>query len=304
MTSTDRPAFDFSFDPMMDPMGVEDGMGTQEDPGPFLPNEEGRTEFLAPDPDRVPVITNAVDRDSSSYAERPAEDRTKELFAQLRAYRFILTGLLEAAREPVSMDALETVATDLRAVKFCVYETPNLVSMLETAGALERVLADGIPFIDYVPEPAIEIIDGEEYYIPTNPPERFFHITEAGEKIISEDTTEERFAKLMEKESNLSSVYRDVLAFATKEHGVSVAEMSAAIDSNPLIAEPRRFFVQHFIDALERLGALGWNGSKWETTPYGEQLLARLSTEGEAPDITIEEGAHFGTAAESDGLRW
>ena len=51
-------------------------MGTQEDPGPFLPNEEGRTEFLAPDPDRVPVITNAVDRDSSSYAERPAEDRT------------------------------------------------------------------------------------------------------------------------------------------------------------------------------------------------------------------------------------
>lgn len=304
MTDNNRPAFDFSFDPLMDPMGIEDGIGNQEDPGPFLPNDEGRTEFLPPDPDRVPVITNAVDRDSSAYAQRPAEDRTKELFAQLRAYRFILSGLLEAAREPLSMEALEEVATDLRAVKFCVYETSNLVSMLETAGALERVLEDGTPFVDYVPEPAIEIIDGEEYYIPTTPPERFFHITEAGEKIISEDTAEERLAKLLEKEGDLSSVYRDVLAFAKKDNGVSVAEMSAAIDSNPLIAEPRRFFVQHFIDALERLGALGWNGSKWETTPYGETVLERLSVDGEAPELTLEDGSHFGTAAESDGLRW
>lgn len=304
MTDTTRPAFDFSFDPLMDPMGLEDNMQNQEDPGPFLPNTEGRTEFLAPDPDQVPVITNAVDRESAAYAQRPANERTAELFAQLRAYRFILSGLLEAAREPKSMTELEQVATDLRAVKFCVYETANLCSMLETAGALERVLDDGTPFTSYVPKPAIEVIDGDEYYIPTNPPERFFQTTEAGLKIISEDTSEERLEKLLEKEGDLASVYRDVLAFANKENGVSVAEMSAAIDSNPLIAEPRRFFVQHFIDALERLGALGWNGSKWETTPYGETILRRLSVDGEAPNLTLEGDSYFGTAAESDGLRW
>lgn len=304
MTDTNRPAFDFSFDPLMNPMGIEDDLENQEDPGPFLPNTEGRTEFLPPDPASVPVITNAVDRDSDSYAQRPAEERTAELFAQLRAYRFILTGLLEAAREPKSMAALEQVATDLRAVKFCVYETPNLCSMLETAGALQHVLEDGTPFTDYQPTPAIEIIDGEEYYIPANPPERFFQTTEAGLKIISEDTSEERLAKLLEKEEGLISVYCEVLAFATKENGVSVAELSAAIDPNPLIAEPRRFFVQHFIDALERLGALGWNGTKWETTPYGEKILARLSADGEVPELILEGDAHFGTAAESDGLRW
>ena len=83
MADFDLSNFSFSFDPNLEifggsePLSMDDVPGA--DPGVFLPNTEGRTEFLPPDPSRIPVIENAVKHDSPEYLARPAEERTSEL---------------------------------------------------------------------------------------------------------------------------------------------------------------------------------------------------------------------------------
>ena len=59
------------------PTTMDDAPG---DPGIFLPNTEGRSEFLPPDPDRVPQMP-ATDQAAPEYAARPAADRIDELFS-------------------------------------------------------------------------------------------------------------------------------------------------------------------------------------------------------------------------------
>ena len=60
MSTPDLSAFNFSFDPTLDTWAVSDEPAELDSPEIFLPNVEGRTEFLPPDPDRVPVIENSV----------------------------------------------------------------------------------------------------------------------------------------------------------------------------------------------------------------------------------------------------
>ena len=82
-----------------------------------------------------------------------------------------------------------------------------------------------------------------------------------------------------------------------------MSELSAAVDSNPLIAEPRTFFVQHFIEGLERCAAVEWNGSAWEATAFGKVTLGDLADVEDTYES--DEQAKVGeVAAESDGIRW
>ena len=42
--------------------------------------------------------------------------------------------------------------------------------------------------------------------------------------------------------------------------------MSVAVDTDPAIAENRRFYVQHFVESLERAGAFVWADGAWHAT--------------------------------------
>ena len=75
MSTPDLSAFNFSFDPTLDTWAVSDEPAELDSSEIFLPNVEGRTEFLPPDPDRVPVIENSVRTDDPAYAARPADER-------------------------------------------------------------------------------------------------------------------------------------------------------------------------------------------------------------------------------------
>ena len=87
MSTPDLSAFNFSFDPTLDTWAVSDEPAELDSSEIFLPNVEGRTEFLPPDPDRVPVIENSVRTDDPAYAARPADERTHELLSQMRRLR-------------------------------------------------------------------------------------------------------------------------------------------------------------------------------------------------------------------------
>lgn len=283
--------FEFAFDPSLDfdPEGdyalldeFDDDENFNPDeyidtPGPFLPNDEGRTEFLPPDPDWDPGI-KGVEQDSGAYTERPAIDRTRQLFAQLRAQRLILVEIVKTAETPVNMETIEASIADVRKRRFSIYSTPNLCSMLETAGGLERVREDGSPYGDGKGEPDIVVEDGEEYYVPTNPPVVHWLATDAGKEISAEALgTIARVQELFDKEEKFLSIYKRVLTMAAREEGATMPQLSAAEDTNPLIAKPtRRFFVAHFVENLERRGGIMWGGKSWVITDLGREALELL----------------------------
>ena len=304
MTDTNElDAFKFAFDPMLDPMGG--GMSEEEEdtPGPFTPNAEGRTEFLPPDPDRIPAIDHAVKQDTEEYASRPAIERTRQLFEQLKSQRSILVGMIEAARTPVTTDAIEQCVEELRERRFTMYSTANLCSMLETAGAFERVTEAGEPYDQVKVEPDIVVEDGEEYWVPSTPPKVCWTATSAAFEACDAANFQDKLEALFDEEAELLPIYKHVLTMASSEGGTTMSELSAAVDSNPLIAEPRTFFVQHFIEGLERCAAVEWNGSAWEATAFGKVTLGDLA---DVEDMyESDEQAKVGeVAAESDGIRW
>ena len=272
------------------------------DPGIFLPNTEGRTEFLPPDPDRVPQMP-AVDQATPEYAARPAEERIRELFNNMNPHRRVLYGVLRALREPVGNDQVGSVIDALRAHKFSVYSTSNICTMLETAGAVRRVLEDGTPYEDFKPEPKIVVEDGVEYWQAVPAPMPYWQITEAGQAQLDSYHPIEKLEATFAEEAEYLTLYKRVLTLCAADEGVSMKQMSAAVDSDPLVAtEPRNYFVQHFVEALERGEAVAWNGKAWKITEMGRQALAENLADV-VDSYVVPTGAQP-AQTESDGVNW
>lgn len=293
--SLEDGTFNFGEEPTtMDEVGNDSGI--------FLPNTEGRTEFLPPDPDRVPQMP-AVDQTTPEYAARPAEERIRELFNNMNPHRRVLYGVLRALREPVGNDQVGSVIGALRAHKFSVYSTSNICTMLETAGAVRRVLEDGTPYEDFKPEPKIVVEDGVEYWQAVPAPMPYWQITEAGQAQLDSYHPIEKLEATFAEEAEYLTLYKRVLTLCTADEGVSMKQMSAAVDSDPLVAtEPRNYFVQHFVEALERGEAVAWNGKAWKITEVGRQALAENLADV-LDSYVVPTGAQP-AQTESDGVNW
>ena len=308
----DLDNFDFAFDSSLSNIMGDNifGEGTEPtsmdevgvDPGLFLPNTEGRSEFLPPDPDRVPQIPDVIDREAPGYAERPAEERTRELFSYMHPHRQVLLGVLRAAQSPISNADIADVITELRAHKFSVYSPANICTMLETAGALDRVVADGTPYEEFEPQPNIVVIDGEEYWEPVEAPEPYWTITDAGTAQLESNDPMDRLDRTFQREGKYLRIWKKVLEMGTAENAPSMSDFSAAIDSDPLIAEPRVFFVQHFVEQMERCEAISWQGDGWHTTEFGQRALAELLADVN-DEFTPADDAQP-AELESQGVNW
>lgn len=307
----DFSQFDFSFDPDLEELGDDEEYTSMDDvpnadPGVFLPNTEGRSEFLPPDPERVPKIDQALKQDTPEYAARPAEERTRELFHYMKPHRAVLLGVLDAAREPIPNTEMVEIVDELRQHKFSVYDPSNICTMLETAGAIERVTSDGAPYAERKAEPDIVVIDGVEYYEPTYPEPVCWKTSEAGMAMLDEDDPVQMLREQLDREPELAFLYKRVLNMCAQEGGVKMPALSAAVDKEPIISKPRRrYFVQHFVEELERCEAVIWSGGAWVVTDAGRQALDELlgSVEDDfTPDETITENATVST--ETQGVNW
>ena len=301
--------FDFTFDPTLDPFGatgepmdMDDVPGA--DPGVFLPNTEGRTEFLPPDPDRVPVIEHAVKQDTPEYAARPASERIAELLGQMAPQRRVLLGIVRAAKTALPMSEVANVVAELTAHKFSVYSPSNFCTMLEAAGALLRVDAEGAPYSEHKPAPKVVIVDGQEFYEPGELPEIWWVATEAGNAAVADDDPVGKLERQLAGEEHLKPLYKRVLSLAAGDRPITMSELSAKVDSDPLIAEPRRFFVQHFVEVLERCEALRWQGEGWQTTETGAQVLSETLADVVDEGLPCGAGAADRLPTETDGINW
>lgn len=305
MADFDLKDFSFSMEDGTFNFGGEEPTSMDEvgnDPGIFLPNKEGRTEFLPPDPERVPKVP-AVDQAASEYAARPAKERIIELFNNMNPHRRVLYGVLRALHDPVSNDEVGDVVDALRAHKFSVYSPSNVCTMLETAGAVRRVLEDGAPYDQFEPQPEIVVEDGVEYWQAVPSPMPYWQITEEGQAHLDAYHPIEKIQATFASEPEYLVLYKRVLAMCGTDEGVTMKQLSAAVDNDPLVAtEPRSFFVQHFVEGLERGEAVAWNGKAWKITEIGCQALAE-----ELADVVddYEMPADAQPAqTESDGVNW
>ncbi len=309
--------FNFEFDPNFDIFGDEvagadepidmDSVGV--DPGVFLPNTEGRTEFLPPDPEKVPKIEHAIKQDSPEYAERPAIERTRELFAYMYPHRIMLLQTLEAATDITSNEEMEQKIDEIRAHKFSVYSPVNICTMLEVAGALERVTADGDPYVEHEAKPDIVIEDGEEFYVPTNPEPVYWHISAAGEQMLEDRDLDTKLKEQLSADEKYLGIYKRVMRMANAQDGTTMKELSAAVDGDPLISKPNRIhFVQHYVETLERCEAISWNGSTWKLTDFGkkyfESEFADIQETSYVPEPKTHEGTDGEVLTESQGVCW
>ena len=300
---SDLKQFDFAFDPNLEfgePKSMDE---VGADPGVFLPNVEGRTEFLPPDAERIPTIPNAVDRLAPEYSERPAEERTRELLAHMAPHKQVLLGVLARAQDPCSEEAMGQAIGELRQNKFSVYSPSNICTMLEAAGALERTTQDGTPYAQFKPTPRIEVVNGEEYWVPADAPAVYWRTTLAGAGAIEANDPYDRAQRQLAREQEFASLYKRVLTLAAREQGATMAQLSGAVDSDPLICEPRRFFVQHFVEALERCECMAWQGGAWRATEVGLALLGAelASVEDNAPEATP---VPTSVPTETQGVNW
>lgn len=99
-------------------------------------------------------------------------------------------------------------------------------------------------------------VDGRAFWRPTTPPPVYWQTTEAGATVLAEDDPAARIERLFAKEPEFLPVYKRILLMADTEEGTSMGLMSVAVDTDPAIAENRRFYVQHFVESLERAGRL------------------------------------------------
>lgn len=306
MSTPDLSAFNFSFDPTLDTWAVSDEPAELDSSEIFLPNVEGRTEFLPPDPDRVPVIENSVRTDDPAYAARPADERTRELLSQMRPHRATLLGILAACEAPMATSAMKEAVERISGRKFSVYTPSNFCTMLEVAGALARVTDAGEPYTDEVRAPEQVEVDGRTFWRPTTPPPVYWQTTEAGATVLAEDDPAARIERLFAKEPEFLPVYKRILLMADTEEGTSMGLMSVAVDTDPAIAENRRFYVQHFAESLERAGAFVWADGAWHATDAGRAALAgalaKVVDDYEVPAVDDVTCANVPTL--TDGVNW
>lgn len=237
MSTPDLSAFNFSFDPTLDTWAVSDEPAELDSSEIFLPNVEGRTEFLPPDPDRVPVIENSVRTDDPAYAARPADERTHELLSQMRPHRATLLGILAACEAPMATSAMKEAVERISGRKFSVYTPSNFCTMLEVAGGLARVTDAGEPYTDEVRAPEQVEVDGRTFWRPTTPPPVYWQTTEAGATVLAEDDPAARIERLFAKEPESSPCTSAFCSWPTPKR--APAWDSCPWPSTPIRPSPR-----------------------------------------------------------------
>jgi hypothetical protein len=124
--------------------------------------------------------------------------------------------------------------------------------------------------------------------------------------VLAEDDPAGRIERLFAKEPEFLPVYKRILLMADTEEGTSMGLMSVAVDTDPAVADNRRFYVQHFVESLERAGAFVWAGGAWRATDAGRAALtgalAAVVDDYDVPAVEDVTSADVPTL--TDGVNW
>lgn len=227
---------------------------------------------------------------------RPASERIEALFKEMAPRRRVMLGLLRFLQEPKSAELLKDEVDRLQEYDYSVYTSANYAKLLERAGAIEKVNPDGSEFDEESEiQPEIVEVDGVGYLKPADGRPIYWVNTEDGQAYLDADAPLERLYQLLEENKTYETIYKRVLQACSVEGGLSIAQINAQVDKDPLVQSPR-LFAPHFVDKLEKCDALRWEG-KWKTTDIGTLGLERLADV--VDDYVPEEEVNEADTAES-----
>lgn len=249
------------YDPLAD-MGDEDEDDDSDGQQVPVPNQE--------------VANAQAAKTAAKKDDQPASERIEELFKEMAPRRRVLLGILRFLQQPQSADALVGEVDRLQEYDYSVYTSANYAKLLERAGAIEKVNADGTPFSnDEEIQPEIVEVDGVEYLKPADGKPVYWANTAAGQEFLDSDKPLERLYELLADNKKYETIYKRILDACTVEGGLAIAEINKKVDKDPLVQKPR-LYAPHFVDRLEKCDALRWEG-KWMTTDIGKLGLERLA---------------------------
>ncbi len=242
-----------------------DALGSADVAVPAWDPKGGAHPRIADNDDNVVVLV----RTGEVVDDRPVPERIAGAVEHLPGQRDVVLAVLNACRERIDDEEVAAVVAEAQLHNKSVYGPMALCSILERAGALRHVDADGDPYRDDDVEPEVVVEDGVEYIQAAEPPASFWATTEEGIAFAECDDPAARTRELLVDQSIYEPIYRYLLDACCS--GADTKSLAAVVDEHELTQKPRRY-VAHFLQQLEECGALVWQGV-WTTTEAGKQIL-------------------------------
>ena len=107
----------------------------------------------------------------------PAQERIERLFADMPPYRRWFLAILDACKEAQDAGRIAQIVDGLESKRQCVYSSASFCTMLEEAGALCKLTADGEPYERVEPQLVEVEENGRTYLRPVPAPEAFWQTT-------------------------------------------------------------------------------------------------------------------------------
>lgn len=130
--------------------------------------------------------------------------------------------------------------------------------MLERAGALARVTADGEPYPEGDPEPVLVEVDGVSYYEAGEAPEVCWLATEDGAAYAEADKPLDRLTDLLSEDAKYATIYERILGLTAQESGASMPTINEAVDNDELLKSP---VCTRPTSSTSWRNAMPWNGA-------------------------------------------
>ena len=250
---------EFNLEQAIDSKFSTEGINTEK--GSWIPDTP--TQTATP-----PVKKTVVDT-------RTAEQRIDDLFKKMGPQHRLLLSVLAACEQRKPFEDVEKTVAELQQFNASVYSPANFCGMLEAAGALAHVTEDGTPYDEFVNEPELVTIDGQEFLKPRPAPQSFWETTPVGAARVDAYDPHAQLAAIYGEFPQTLPIFKRVLTLLADEpDGASLAKISAIVDSDPLVQKPR-FYAGHFLERLERADAVEWRDA-WCITDIGRESLEQM----------------------------
>lgn len=240
---------------------VDDVQGESNDETPAKDTESSKTQ------------DGSIVNENGEQPQKPASERIADLLHSMQPRRRVLLGIIAFCDQPKAVSEVNAHIDQLQSHDKSVYSPADLCELLEKAGAIERIDPSGEDAHEFKQKPKIVTVDGVEYLQPATEREVFWKSTDEGKDVVAQDDPADRTQKLLQEDAKYARIYEQILN-ACKENPQSVNDLGSMVNGDPLLKQPR-LYVQHFIDRLEKDGALLWDGA-WTITQVGEDALTSL----------------------------
>lgn len=212
-----------------------------------------------------------------SVEGKAAEERIEVLYKRLQGSRHFLDAILEFCRQERTAEEVAQEFARLREREFCIYGADVLCAHLLEAGGLERVGAEP----EGEEEPETVQVEGVEYLdaTPQATAVERLRTTQAGLAALGDEHDLGRFEAVLGEDAAYTDIYRILLDCCANEGGASVKQLGDAVDSEPVLQEPR-LYAQYFLEKMADCDLVEWGGKGWGITDLGRAAVQRLDERG------------------------